>query len=173
MRALHYSVVTKRELSKKAKLSVLKAVFVPILTYGHESWVMTESMRSQVQASEMRFLRRIEGVALFNKVRSFEIRKSLNIEPLLLRIERSQRRWFGHVSRMPQESLPKQALLAKANGRRPVGRRRTRWTDYIEDLGWNRLGLRPSKMVEVMEDRVVWRLNLELLPPQLSWKSGQ
>ena len=125
MRALHYSVVMKRELSKKAKLSIFKAVFVPILTYGHESWVMTERMRSQVQASEMRFLRRIEGVALFNKVRSSEIRKSLNIEPLLLRIERSQLRWFGHVSRMPQERLTKQALHAKANGRRPVGRPRT------------------------------------------------
>ena len=35
---------------------------------------MTERVRSQVQASEMRFLRRIEGVALFNKVRSSEIK---------------------------------------------------------------------------------------------------
>ena len=35
---------------------------------------------------------------------------------------------------MPPERLPKQALLAKTNGRRPVGRPRTRWTDYIEDL---------------------------------------
>ena len=77
------------------------------------------------------------------------------------------------LKRMPQERLPKQALHAKANGRRPVGRPRTRWTDYIEDLGWNRLGLRPSEMMEVMEDREVWRLNLELLPPQPSRKSGQ
>ena len=59
MRALHYSVFMKRELSKKAKLSIFKTVFVPILTYGHESWVMTERVRSQVRASEMRFLRRI------------------------------------------------------------------------------------------------------------------
>ena len=101
MQALHYSVVMKPELSKKAKLSVFEAVFVPILTYGHESWVMTKRMRSQVQASEMRFLRRIEGVTLFNKVHSSEIRKSLHNELLLLRIERSQLRWFGHVSRMP------------------------------------------------------------------------
>ena len=41
MRALNYSVVVKRELSKNAKLSIFKAVFVPIRTYGHESWVMT------------------------------------------------------------------------------------------------------------------------------------
>ena len=82
----------KRELSKKAKLPIFKAVLVPILTYGHESWVMTERMRSQVHASEMRFLRRIEEVTQFNKERNSEIRKSLNIEPLLLRIERSQLR---------------------------------------------------------------------------------
>ena len=131
---------------------------------------MTEKVRSQVQASEMRFLRRIKGVTLFNKVRSSEIRKSLNIKPVLPRIERSQLRWFGHVSRMPQERLPKQALLAKANWRKPVGRSRTRWIDYIEDLGWNCLGLQPS---ERMEDREVWRRNLELLPPQPSRKSGQ
>ena len=37
MRVLHYSGVMKRELSKKAKLSVFKTVFVPILTYSHES----------------------------------------------------------------------------------------------------------------------------------------
>ena len=71
----------------------------------------------QMQVSEMRFLRRIEGVTtLFNKVRSSEIRKSLNIEPLLLRIERSQLRRFSHVSRMPQERLPTQLYLPKQMG---------------------------------------------------------
>ena len=96
---------------------------------------MTKRVRSQAQASKIRFLQKIERVTLFNKVRSSEIRKSLNIEPLLLRIKRSQLRWFGCVSRMPQERLPKQALLAKANGRRPVGRPGTKWTDYIENHG--------------------------------------
>ena len=66
---------------------------------------------------------------------------------------------------MLQEILPKEALLAKANGRRPVGRPRTRWADYIEVLALNCLGLHPSKMMNVMEDCEVWRLNLELLPP--------
>ena len=131
---------------------------------------MTKTVRSQVQVSKTRPLRRIEGVTLLNKVRSFEILKSLNIEPLVLRIERSQLRWFDHISRMPQQKLSKQAVLAKVNGRRSVGRPRTRWTNYIEYLEWNRLELHPSEMMDVMEDRVVWRLNLELLPPQPSRK---
>ena len=69
---------------------------------------------------------------------------------------------------MPQERLPKQALLVKANGRRPIRQTRTRWTNSIEDLGWNRLGLHPSETMDVMKDREVWRLNLELLPQQPS-----
>ena len=36
------TVVTKRELSRKAKLSIYRSIFVPILTYGHEGWVMTD-----------------------------------------------------------------------------------------------------------------------------------
>ena len=42
MRALHHSVVLKRELSRKAKLSARKSIFVHIPTYGHEPWVITE-----------------------------------------------------------------------------------------------------------------------------------
>ena len=119
----------------------------------------------------MSFLQRIKGITLFNNVRSSEIRKSLNIEPFLLQIERSQLRWFGYVRRIPQERLSEQALLAKANGRRLVGQPRTRWTNYIDDLEWNRLGLHPSEMVEVMENREVWQLNLKLPSPQPSRKS--
>ena len=47
---------------------------------------------------------------------------------------------------MPQKRLPKQAVLAKPNRNRPVRRPKTRWTYHIEDLGWKRLGLHPSKM---------------------------
>ena len=127
-------------LVKTSSQHFFKTFSVPILD---ESWLMTESVRSQMQASKMRFLRRIEGATLLNKERNSEIRKSLNIKRLLLRTERSQLKWFGHVTRMPQESLSKQALLAKANGRRPVERLRTRWTNYIEET------------MNVMEDREV------------------
>jgi len=54
---LYHSVVTKREVSSTAKLLVFKSVFVPILTYDHESWIMTEIILSQGQAAEMGFLR--------------------------------------------------------------------------------------------------------------------
>ena len=48
----------------------------------------------------------------------------------------------------------------------------TRWLDYIEDLGRNRLGLRPCKIQPVFVDQG-WRLNTELLPKQPSRKSDK
>jgi len=59
---------------------------------------MTERTLSQVQAAETILLCRLHGVTLGDKVRSCEIYKDLNVEPFP-RIERSQVRWFGHVTR--------------------------------------------------------------------------
>ncbi|KAK3548037.1 hypothetical protein QTP70_003054 [Hemibagrus guttatus] len=42
MRSMYRSVVVKKELSQKAKLSIYQSIYVPTLTYGRELWVMTE-----------------------------------------------------------------------------------------------------------------------------------
>ena len=52
---------------------VFRSIFVPILTYGHECWVMTERVRFRVQAPEMGFLRKFKGLSLLDKVKSTEI----------------------------------------------------------------------------------------------------
>ena len=61
MRLLYRSIVVKRELSRKAKLSIYQSVYVPTLTYGHELWVMTGRIRSRIQVAEMSFLHRVAG----------------------------------------------------------------------------------------------------------------
>ncbi|KAI3353778.1 hypothetical protein L3Q82_005006 [Scortum barcoo] len=65
MRSVYRTVVVKKELSRKAKLSRFtgQSTF-PTLTYGHELWVMTERTRSWIQAAEMSFLRLQGGWAL-------------------------------------------------------------------------------------------------------------
>ena len=120
MRQLYRSMVLKRELCTKATLFVLRSVFVPILTYGHECWIITERVRSRVQAAEMGFLRKARGLSLLDKVKSIDIRQSLNIEPLLLRIERSQLLWYGHVTRMFHERKAKQLMDALPSGKTQI-----------------------------------------------------
>ena len=72
---------------------------------------------------------------MFEKHRNTAILESLDIEPLTLRIERSQLGWFGHLNRMSHKRLSKQTLFAEVSGKKPVSRPRTRWLDYIEDPG--------------------------------------
>ena len=166
MRQLHRSVVLKRELCAKAKLSMFRSVYVPILTYGHECWIMNKKVRSRAQAAEMGFLRRISGLILLNKVKSADICETLNIESLLFRLETSQLRGYGHVTRMSHERIAKKLLCSPPIGLRPRGRLRTRWRDYVEDLGWSRLGIPAERLSFVAEDRDTWRIQLELLPPR-------
>ena len=55
LHSLYHTIVMKRELSRKAKLSIYQSMFVPILTYDHKGWVITESTRLRVQAAKMDF----------------------------------------------------------------------------------------------------------------------
>jgi len=74
--------------------------------------VNDRNILSQGQAADKGLLRRIHGVTLGDKVCSCEIRRALNVEPLL-RIEGAQIYWFGHLSRIPHERLASQFLLVK------------------------------------------------------------
>lgn len=166
MRSMYRSVVVKKELSRKAKLSIYQSIYVPTLTYGHELWVMTERTRSRIQAAEMSFLRRVAGRSLRDRVRSSVTREELRVEPLLLHIERGQLRWLGHLFRMPPGRLPGEVFRARPTGRRPRGRPRTRWRDYVSRLAWERLGIPPEELEEVSREREVWASLLRLLPPR-------
>ena len=110
-------------------------------------------MRSRVQTTEMGFLRRISGFTLLDKVKSAHIRESLNIESLLLRLKRSQLRWYGHVTRMSQETTAKNLLCSTSIGQRPRGRPRTRWRGNVENLSSSRLGIPPEHLFFLAEDR--------------------
>ncbi|KAI3359832.1 hypothetical protein L3Q82_013828, partial [Scortum barcoo] len=95
MRSVYRTVVVKKELSRKAKLSIyLVNLRFPTLTYGHELWSRC----------------------------SFSI-------------ERSQLRWLGHLFQMPPGRLPREVFQACPTGRRPRGRPRTRWRDYVSRTG--------------------------------------
>ena len=83
MQLLSWTVVVKRELRHKAKLSVYRSAYIPYLTYSHELWVMTETMRVQIQAAEISFLPRVVGYTPLDRMRSSVIWEELKVELLL------------------------------------------------------------------------------------------
>ena len=118
-----------------------------------------------VNTSGRNGLPHLSGLSRRDRVRSSVIREGLGVEPLLLRIERSQMRWLGHLVRMPPGRLPGEVFQAHPTGRRPRGRPRTRWRDYVSRLAWERLRVPPEELEEVAGDRDVWVSLLKLLPP--------
>ena len=153
LRELYRSVVTKREFSNTAALSVFKCVFVfvPILIYGHESWVMTKRAISSA-TDRSGFSRKVYGVTLRDKVLSCEIRNNFSVEPLF-RTKRSQLRWFVHAYGMAQERVASRVLLTTPKVKRFRVRPRSRRCDYISDLAWSRLGEEPAELSEIAENR--------------------
>ena len=164
--SLYRSVVVKRELSRKTKLSIYRSIYVPTLTYGQELWRLSERTRSRIQAAEMSFLRRVAGLSLRDRVRSSAIREELGVEPLLLHVERSQLRWLGHLYRMPPGRLPREVFRACPTGGRPPGRPRDRWRDLVSKMARQRLGIPLNELEEVCGDREVWASLVRMLLPR-------
>ncbi|KAI3359391.1 hypothetical protein L3Q82_002893 [Scortum barcoo] len=51
MRSVYRTVVVKKELSRKAKLSIYRSIYVPTLTYGHELWGGVPGVSHREEAS--------------------------------------------------------------------------------------------------------------------------
>ena len=113
----------------------------------------------------MRFLRRVAGLSLRDRVRSSDIREGLKVESLLLRVERSQLRWFGHLNRMPSGHLPRKVYQTAPTGKRPLGRPRRTWQKYISAMAEERLGIPESELANAAGERKAWSQMLDLLPP--------
>lgn len=98
---LYYTMSNKflntKEISQQTKLRVFKSIYRPILTFGCESWNLTKKQKSQIQAAEMKYLRRVKGITKRDRIRNIEIRNDLEIQPTLEFIEERQLGWWGHL----------------------------------------------------------------------------
>lgn len=72
--------LNKRDVSKQT-------VFVSILTYGTESWVLTDRVKSKLTAMEMKILRKIEVVTILDKIRNEAIKENFGIVCVVCKIE--------------------------------------------------------------------------------------
>ena len=144
----------------EAQLALFKSLLSSTLIYGQESWILTERTRSQIQAAEMRVLRRIVGVTRLDRIRNTRIWDAFNLETLLLNTEKTQLRWLGRVHRMGPDRLVKKILLAT-----PDGRPRTRWADQANALIC-RIGRDPKDAEALAADTTAWRRLVSLLSPR-------
>ena len=130
--ALRRQVIERKELSKTTKLRVINAMVVPTLLYGSESWTLQKRHRSKIQAMEMRYLRKIEGVTRLHRVPNEDTRRRLGAEAVLAVGDRKKKEWRVRIEGMSQERLMRRVFEEDVCGMRPRGRPRKKWIDDTE-----------------------------------------
>ena len=143
---------------KKAKLIIHMSILRPILLYGHESWILTKKLKSKITAADMKVLRLVKGVTRRDRLRNADMYDEFKIKPIIETIQTDQLRWFDHVMRRDEETTAKKVLDLKVKGKRPRGRLRTSWLNYIDNI----LKERGTNLKEVEArglhlERIAWR----------------
>lgn len=123
--------ISKKEINRKTKMVVYKTIFRPILTYGSESWVLTNSMKSKIQAIDMKYLRRVKGITRRDRIRNDSVREELEIEPIHNAIEKQKLKWFGHICRMSDNRQVKRIWEAGVHRHKSRGRPKKTWNDEV------------------------------------------
>jgi hypothetical protein len=94
-----------------------------------------------------------------DKKRNEMIRMNLGTQPLQIKMEQVQLRWFGHLNRMDEERLTKQVWEARTEGigmKRPRGRPHRTWNENIQELPTKK-NITWKEAKKLSEDRTAWR----------------
>jgi hypothetical protein len=131
-------------LSKNIK--IYRTVILPVILYGCETWLLAVREERRLKVFENRVLRRIFGPMRDEVTREWRIlhNEELNdlyCSPNIVRVIKSRRmRWAGRVARMGDMSGAYRVLVGRPDGKRALGRRRSRWEDdikmYLQEVGW-------------------------------------
>jgi hypothetical protein len=99
--------------------------------YGADTWVLTNADKNALNIWERKILRKIFGPVqeggIWRKRTNKELYDMYKLPNLFIEIKRARLRWLGHVERMPASRLTKKIYSGKPEGRRTIGRPRTRW----------------------------------------------
>ncbi|KAJ8951320.1 hypothetical protein NQ318_008224 [Aromia moschata] len=129
------SFIGKKEVSIKTKMSVYNSIYVPILIFGRESWVLNQKHKSIVQSMEMK--------------------EQLQVQSVLSRIENRQLGWFGHLKRMNNDRPVKKVWEAKRQIKRRRGRPPTTWDQGIARIVESR-GITRAEATTMAKNRKKW-----------------
>ena len=131
----------------------------PVVTYACETWVLKENTKLKLQVFERKVLRRIYGPTKENdgtwRIKSNEELNRLIVNKNTINHIKAQRlAWFGHVYRMPDDSMVKKVYEWTPMSTRSKGRPKHRWADDVKSDVAN---MRITNWKDCIRNRPKWK----------------
>lgn len=126
--------ILKSKLPIKLKKKVLDSCVLPCLTYGCQTWCLTEKTANKISICQRTMERSILNLKLSDKVKNTEIRKRTQVTDAIIHVRKLKWKWAGHLSRYEDGRWTKRVTLWRgpSKGKRRVGRPLKRWVDDIQ-----------------------------------------
>ena len=135
------------------KLKVYKAVVMPTLLYTCETGTVYQRHAKKLN----HFLRKLLKIRWQDKIPDTEVLKKANMQSVHTLLNLAQLRWTGHVTRMPDEQLPKKVLYEeRQEGKRSQGGKKKRYKDTLK-ASLKDFNIPTESWIQAPEDRTKWR----------------
>ena len=124
-------------LTKKSKLRMYQTLVRPVVTYACETWVLKENIKTKLRVFERWVLRRICGPTKVSdgtwRIKSNdELNRLIGNKNIVNYIKAQRLAWFGHVHRMPDNSIVKKVYEWSPALTTSLGRPKNRWEDEVK-----------------------------------------
>nr|VZI42177.1 unnamed protein product [Spirometra erinaceieuropaei] len=154
---LHSTVWNRHGLQLSTKLKMYKAVILPTLLYGAETWTAYAKQARHLNHFHLSCLRRILSLKWQDRIFDTDVLERTGILSIYAILRQIQLRWSGRLVRMDDERLPKRLFYGDvATGSRRQGGQIRRYKDTLKS-SLKRLQINPTNWEELALDRPTWR----------------